>query len=128
MIKVLGRLALAAVIVALLAAVALGSLALSAWPLDGASLAIDGDSISLAGLPGWHVTAAIAAVAAAVCIALLAAAGAVVLALLAVALGIAVALFATVGSFALVLSPLLVVAWIVWRIVRSDTTPRPMSA
>jgi hypothetical protein len=117
----------AATALALLAMVVAALLAVAwlAFPLDGTTITIDGETFSLANLSGWQVVAIFAFGVAVALAALLVAAVAVLLALVVAVLGIAVGVLATVASLALVASPFLLIGWLVWRAVRK---PRPAAA
>ncbi len=119
------RRALAALV--LILALVVAGLLVAAWatlPLDRTAITIDGDRFSLADLTGTHTVVfffiAIAAVVFAVLFAL--AAGAFGLGL--GALGLAFGGLVAVGTLALVAAPFVLLAWLVWRLVRSPPAPR----
>jgi hypothetical protein len=106
---------------ALLTLVALVVVLAAVWsllPLEHTTIAVDGESISLSAISGWHAALAIAAAVAAVLLALVIAVLAVVLALGLAVFGIVVAMLSVAGVLALVFSPLLLLGWLVWRLVR----------
>jgi len=119
-LKVLGLLLLAgAVLSALLVGAALqwGEL------VDGANVVINGEQLSLTDMHGGHWLLAIGGVLLAMIVVLLVVPFAVIVPLLCAAFGIAVALFAVLGVAALLLSPLLLLVWIVWRLARGPASP-----
>lgn len=95
-----------------------------AAPLDGATLHIDGEQFTFTQLQGGEWLLAIGAVLLALLVVLLVVPFAVIVPLLCAALGIAVALCVLLGVAALLLSPLLLLAWIVWRLTRSPSAAR----
>lgn len=107
--------AMAAVLVTLIVVLAL---AWSALPLEQTTITIDGESVALSGLDGWHGAIIIVAGAVAVLLGLVVAVLAVVVALGAAALGVAIALAAVLTVLALVGSPLVFLGWLVWLAVR----------
>ena len=92
-------------------------------PLDGATLDIDGEQFTLTQLQGGEWLLALGGVLLAMVVVLLVVPVAVIVPLLCAALGIAVALFAVVGVAALLLSPLLLLVWVVWRLARGPASP-----
>ena len=94
-----------------------------AAPLDGATLHIDGEQFTFTQLQGGEWLLAIGAVLLALVVVLLVVPFVVIVPLLCAALGIAVALCVLLGVAALLLSPLLLLAWIVWRLARSPSAP-----
>jgi hypothetical protein len=104
------------------------ALAWSALPLDHATILIDGETIQLSGIDGWHAALVIATAGVGVLIALIVGALAVVFGLLAAALAILVALVIVMATLALVASPLLLIVWAIWRIARPAHDPRPAAA
>ena len=92
-------------------------------PLDGATLNIDGEQFTLTQLQGGEWLLALGGVLLAMVVVLLVVPVAVIVPLLCAALGIAVALFVVVGVAALLLSPLLLGVWIVWRLARGPASP-----
>ena len=112
----------------LLAGAVLGALLIAAvvqWapPLDGATLDIDGEQFTLTQLQGGEWLLALGGVLLAMVVVLLVVPVAVIVPLLCAALGIAVALFVVLGVAALLLSPLLLGVWIVWRLARGPASP-----
>jgi hypothetical protein len=106
---------------ALLTLVALVVVLAAVWsllPLEHTTIAVDGETISLSGISGWRAALAVVAAVAAVMLALVIAALAVVLALGLAVFGIVVALLCVAGVLALVASPLLLLGWLIWRLVR----------
>ncbi|MEQ1685239.1 MAG: hypothetical protein ABL916_16455 [Burkholderiaceae bacterium] len=117
-LKVTGWLLLAgAVASALLLAAALqwGEL------VDGASFTINGEQLTLNGMHGGHWLLAVGVILLAMIVVLLVVPFAVIVPLLCAAFGIAVAICVVLGVAALLLSPLLLLAWIVWRLTRSPS-------
>ena len=97
-------------------------LMVAAWtmlPLDQTALTIDGERFSLADLTGTHAlvffVVAVAAVVFALVVALLAGVFGLGLGVIGLAFGLAV----TLGALALVASPFILLAWLLWRTVRS---------
>ncbi len=114
-VKVSGWLLLAgAVLSALLITAALQSGAL----VDGASIVVNGKQLSLDGLHGGQRLLALGGMLLALVAMLLVIPFAMMLSLLCAALGIALALCAVLGVTVLLLSPLLLVVWVVWRLAR----------
>jgi hypothetical protein len=113
-----GRAIVTLFVLTLLALIALLAAAWAALPLDQATISVDGETIALAGLGGWHAGAAIVAVALAVVVGLVIAALAVLFALAMAAFGVAAALIAVLASLALVASPFLFIGWLIWMLVR----------
>ena len=95
-----------------------------AAPFDGATLHIDGEQFTFTRLHGAEGLLAIGAVLLALVVVLLVVPFAVIVPLLCAALGIAVVLCVLLGVAALLLSPLLLLAWIVWRLARSPSAAR----
>ncbi len=92
---------------------------------EGASFVIDGEQVSLSGMHAGHWLLLIGGVTLALLVVLLVVPFAVIVPLLCAAFGIAVALCVVLGMAALLLSPLLLLGWIVWRLTRSPSaTPR----
>ena len=92
-------------------------------PLDGATLNINGEQLTLTQLQGGEWLLALGGVVLAMVVVLLVVPFAVIVPLLCAALGIAVALLVVLGVVALLLSPLLLVVWIVWRLARGPVSP-----
>jgi hypothetical protein len=110
----------------LLAGVLLSALLIGvAWqagsPFDGAVLNIDGDSFALSEMHAGHGLLALGGVLLALIVVLLLLPFAVIVPLLCAAFGIAVALFAVLGVAALLLSPLLLFVWVLWRLARNPS-------
>ncbi|MDZ4360084.1 MAG: hypothetical protein U1B84_27335, partial [Variovorax sp.] len=99
-----------------------------AAPLDGATLHINGEQFTFTQLQGGEWLLAIGAVLLALVVVLLIVPFALIVPLLCAALGIAVALCVLLGVAALLLSPLLLLAWIVWRLARSPSAARGSGA
>jgi hypothetical protein len=89
-----------------------------ALPLDGITVAVHGQTFSLAELQGPQVALALCVAVAAVVFAIVAALIMVVVGLAVGALGIAFGLFAAAASLALVLSPFALIGWLLWRLFR----------
>ena len=112
----------------LLAGAVLSALLIAAvlqWapPLDGATLNINGEQLTLTQLQGGEWLLALGGVVLAMVVVLLVVPFAVIVPLLCAALGIAVALFVVLGVAALLLSPLLLVVWTLWRLARGPVSP-----
>ena len=108
---------------AVLSALLIAAVVQWAPPLDGATLDIDGEQFTLTQLQGGEWLLALGGVLLAMVVVLLVVPVAVIVPLLCAALGIAVALFAVLGVAALLLSPLLLGVWIVWRLARGPASP-----
>lgn len=94
--------------------------------VDGASFTVNGEQLTLSGMHGGYWLLAIGAILLAMIVVLLVVPFAVIVPLLCAAFGVAVALCVVLGLAALLLSPLLLLAWIVWRLTRSPSaTPGP---
>ncbi len=122
-IKSWGR-PLAALLLAL--AVVIGALVAAAWailPLDNVSVTWHGDTYSLADLQGTNALLFFIVVVAAVLFALVAAMLAIVVGLGFGAIGMAVGMVAMVASLALVAAPFVLIAWLVWRLLRTRPAP-----
>jgi hypothetical protein len=113
-----GRALAALFLVSLVLLVALLALVWSALPLEHATISIDGETIALSGIEGWRAALVIAGAIVAVLVAAVVAALAVVFAIGVAALGVIVAMLAVLASIALVASPLILVGWLIWRLVR----------
>ena len=109
-------------------AIAIGVALVLAWhslPLDRATIVINGETVALPSLSGGQAALAIALAAFAVLIAAIVVVGGVAIALASALFGIAIAGLVAVLTVLLVASPVLVLGWVVWRIVRS---PSPAGA
>ena len=110
--------------IVLLFAIAIGCAIAAAWsalPLDQATIIIDGETVSVPSLGGWHAALVLAMVGLAVLVAGIVAAGGIAIAIVAAVLGIAVAAIAVIVSMLLVASPVLIVGWLVWRLARGPS-------
>ena len=123
-----GRAIAIALLLAFVAIVIGLAVAWSFLPLDHTTITIEDETVRLSGIEGWRIAAVIAAASAGVLIALVIGALAVVFGLLAAALSIAVALAIVVATLALVASPVLVIAWTFWRVLRRPDRARPAAA
>ena len=115
----LWRTLLALVLIGLLLTVAaiVGAVAWTGDPLAHAVVTIDGSEVTLAQLQGSVALAALAI--GVVLVALfLVVPFAIVLPLLAVGLALALAFIAIAGIVALLLSPLIALGWLIWRLAR----------
>ena len=108
---------------AVLSALLIAAVVQWAAPLDGATLSINGEQFTLTQLQGGEWLLALGGVLLAMVVVLLVVPFAVIVPLLCAALGVAVALFVVLGAVALLLSPLLLVVWIVWRLARGPVSP-----
>jgi hypothetical protein len=113
---------------AVLSALLIAAVMQWAAPFDGATLNIDGEQFTFTQLQGGEWLLALGAVLLALIVVLLVVPFAVIVPLLCAALGIAVALFAVLGVAALLLSPLLLLVWIVWRLARGPSAARGAGA
>jgi hypothetical protein len=107
-------------------AVVIGALVAAAWailPLDNVSVTWHGDTYSLADLQGTNALLFFIVVVAAVLFALVAAMLAIVVGLGFGAIGMAVGMVAMVASLALVAAPFVLIAWLVWRLLRTRPAP-----
>ncbi|HEX2542530.1 MAG TPA: hypothetical protein VHM00_15775 [Caldimonas sp.] len=109
-------------------AIALLALALSYGPYPDANIVIDGDAVSLNGLDGWHAVLVYTAAA-------MALVGFAIVALLAVIAGLAVALVVAFFGLAaglvvllVLMSPVLLVGWLVWCSLRTRRQAAPAPA
>ena len=102
--------ALLVLVIAIVVVAAAIAAAWAAWPLDGTTLWIDGEHFSLADLSGGHAAAAFA-------IALVAALVAVVVGIGFGVVGMAFGVLSAAASVALVLSPFVLVGWLLWRLL-----------
>ncbi len=91
-------------------------------PLEGATLNIDGEQFTLTQLQGGEWLLALGGVLLAMVVVLLVVPIAVIVPLMCAALGIAVVLCVLLGVAALLLSPLLLGVWIVWRLARGPAS------
>lgn len=100
--------------------------ALMQWaaPLDGATLSINGEQFTFTRLQGGEWLLAVGAVLLAMLVVLLVVPFALIVPLLCAAFGIAVAVCVVLGVAALMLSPLLLLVWLVWRLARSPSAAR----
>ena len=108
-----------AIVVTVLIGAAVAVLLANALPdaLGQAVISIDGDRVTFSELHG-HPLVGFAVGTAVALVALVLVPIVVCVPLLAVALALAVAVLALAGTAALVLSPLLILGWIVWRLAR----------
>ena len=118
MIKSWSRaLAIGLLVLTLLVAVLIATV-WSALPLDGVTVTAHGQSFSLADLHGPQIVVAFCIAVAAVVVAIVAALAAVVVGLAFGALGLAFGLLTAAASLALVLSPFVLIGWLLWRLFR----------
>ena len=108
----------------LLVAIAIGAALVVAWsafPLDGATLTVNGETVVLPSLSGWQ--AAMALMLAVLGVLGLAAVivGAVAIGVAATLFGLAVGALAVVVSLLLFASPVLVIGWLIWRLARTPS-------
>jgi hypothetical protein len=96
--------------------------------LDPMSITIDGETVALSGVSGWHAALLVTALVVAVLLGLVIAALIVVFVLGVTAFGIVVAILATVTALAILSSPLLLIGWLIWRLVRPAPVPRAVAA
>ncbi|HZV92024.1 MAG TPA: hypothetical protein VFF72_02340 [Caldimonas sp.] len=115
------RVLLAIAALATLALIAAAALLGSTLPWPNATFTADGQTLAIGGVAGWHVALALIGVALAVLIGLVVVVLAVAFGLGVAALAVAAVVIAALAALAFVLSPLLVLGWLLWRLVR----PRP---
>jgi hypothetical protein len=111
--------------------VASALLVAAAWtllPLDGVAIKVHGETFSLADLQGTQAGLFFLLAVAAVVIAVLAALAMLVVGLALGAFGIVVGLLATAGSLALVVAPIALVGWGLWRLFRARPATPPVGA
>jgi hypothetical protein len=120
--------ALGALILLPIVALTIMALVWSMTSLDPMSVTIDGETVALSGISGWHAALLVIALASTVLLGLVIAALAVVFVLGIAALGIVVAVLATAAALALVSSPLLLIGWLIWRLARPAPAPRTVAA
>ena len=92
--------------------------------VDGAGFVINGEQLSFNDMHGGHWLLAFGGILLALVVVLLVVPFAVIVPLLCAALGIALALCALLGVAALLLSPLLLLVWVVWRLARGPSAAR----
>ena len=109
---------------AVLSALLIGAALQSGEFVDGATFVINGEQLSFTDMHLGHGLLAIGGMLLAMILVLLVVPFAVIVPLLCAALGIAVALVAVLGLAALLLSPLWLLVWIVWRLARSPSAAR----
>ncbi|MEO5882105.1 MAG: hypothetical protein ABIQ06_06780 [Caldimonas sp.] len=105
-------------------AIAIGVAIVAAWsslPIERAALVLDGESVRLPSLTGWHAALALVLAVFAVLVAAVVTVGAVALALAAALCGILIATLVIVVTLLLVLSPVLLIGWLLWRLARSPS-------
>ncbi len=113
---------------AVLSALLIGAMLQWGELADGATFIINGDQVSLTDMRAGHWLLALGGVLLATVIVLVVVPFAVIVPLLCAALGISVALLALLGVAALLLSPLLLLVWIVGRLSRSPSSARQPGA
>ena len=96
--------------------------------LDHMAITVDGDTLALSGIGGWHAALLVVALVAVVLVALVLAALALVLVLGLAALGVAFGGLTAIVALALVASPLLLIGWLFWRLVRPAPVPHAAAA
>jgi hypothetical protein len=96
--------------------------------LDHMAVTVDGDTLALSGIGGWQAGLLLVALVAAALIALVAAALAIVLALGLAALGVAIGGLTAIVALVLVASPLLLLGWLIWRLLRAAAMPHAAAA
>jgi hypothetical protein len=113
---------------AVLSALLVGAALQSGELVDGATFVINGEQLSFTDMHLGHGLLALGGILLALVVVLLVVPFAVIVPLLCAALGIAVVLFAVLGVAALLLSPLLLLVWIVWRLARGPSAARGSGA
>jgi hypothetical protein len=109
---------------AVLSALLIGAALQSGELVDGATFVINGEQLSFTDMHMGHGLLALGGILLAMLVVLLVVPIAVIVPMLCAALGITVALFAVLGVVALLLSPLLLLVWIAWRLVRGRSATR----
>ncbi len=127
-LRFIAGLALAVLLLGALAVAAVVAQVHAGGSFDPVVLQVDGEEFELAGLSTGGVIAGVIALGVALllalAVALLAIPLALLLPLLLVVLPVALALLVASGAVALVLSPLLFVVWLLWRLVRGPAAER----
>ena len=123
-----GRLLAWTLMLALLAVIALGVIGWSILPLDHTTITMDGDTVSLSNLDGGRAVLLVAALFVAALAAVVLVALLIVLALGAAAIGVLVTLATVLATLAVVASPALLLIWLLWRALRPNPSPRPLTA
>jgi hypothetical protein len=109
-------------------AAALIATAWFALPLDGVTVTVHGRSFSLGELQGPQTVVAFCIAVAAVVVAIVAVLAVVLVGLGLGALGIAFGLLTAAASVALVLSPFVLIGWLLWRPLRERPAPVAVSS
>jgi hypothetical protein len=109
---------------AVLTALLVGAALQSGELVDGATFVINGEPLSFTDMHMGHGLLALGGVLLAMIVVLLVVPIALIVPLLCAALGITVALLAVLGVAALLLSPLLLLVWIAWRLARGRSATR----
>jgi hypothetical protein len=123
-----GRALAVTLLLVFLGLVAIVAIVGAALPLDHVTLMIDGETVRFDEVRGTDAAIAVVAVAAALLVALILGTTAVVFALLAAALSIGVALILVLATLAVAASPLLLIAWAIWRLSRPSPRHPPPQA
>ncbi|MEO8835326.1 MAG: hypothetical protein ABI364_01155 [Caldimonas sp.] len=118
MMKIAWRVTAVLLVLAIVVVAALMTAAWTMLPLDRVALTLHGETFSLADLDGWRAAMFFVAAVALVVLALVVAIGAVAFAIALGALGLAFGLLCSIGSLALAAAPFVLVAWLLWRLVR----------
>jgi hypothetical protein len=116
----------AAAMLLLVLALVIAALLVAAWtilPLDDVGLTLNGETFSLADLHGTSAVLFFVATVAVVIFAFVAVMVAIVVGLGFGAIGLAIGLVAAIASLALVAAPFVLIAWLVWRALRSRPAP-----
>lgn len=112
--------------IALVFAIAVAGTIAAAWaalPIDQATIVIDGETVSVPSLGGWHAVLVLTMVVLAVLVACIVAAGGVAIAIVAAVLGVGVGALALVATLLLLFSPLILIGWLIWRLTRGPSRP-----
>jgi hypothetical protein len=115
-------------VVAAACVAALVGVAWAVLPFDRISVAVDGTTYPLGDLQGWQLAGAFAAAVVAIVLALAVALAAVVLATAVGAIGLAIGALAAVASAAVVVGPVVLVAWLLWRFARRQRPAASVAA
>lgn len=115
----------------LLALAAIVCLLAAAWatlPLDGVTLSIDDETMPLSTIGPWTAAFAILGIGVVILIGVIVGVVALLGGLLVALLGMVLGLIVGVFAIALAASPLLLLVWVSWRLLRPAASARPATA